>query len=111
MADIVVKARTQPTYIYQEWPKMVFGPNREQVICGGPDDVPRGYSTRPNGPSEPDLTPAPESQQVSPPADEVDASGNVWNVDINTSNMAKTKDGLWKLKPGKSRPKAIKFDL
>lgn len=35
---------------------------------------------------------------------EVDAHGHPWSEDLHASTKGKTKDGLWRLKPGASRP-------
>lgn len=42
------------------------------------------------------------------PADgEVDAHGHSWSADLHASTRGKTKDGLWRMKVGVSRPDAL----
>lgn len=48
------------------------------------------------------------AEQVAPEASassaDVDAHGHPWSEDLHASTKGKTKDGLWRLKPGASRP-------
>lgn len=55
--------------------------------------------------------PKPADNPVEPAAAEeasgnvdIDAHGHPWSEDLHASTKGKTKDGLWRLKPGASRP-------
>lgn len=41
---------------------------------------------------------------ASPSSDEIDAHGHPWSADLHASTKGKTKDGLWRMKVGVSRP-------
>lgn len=67
-------------------------------------DSPKGFTMpssaeRRNAAAE--ATPAVGNDEAS---GEVDAHGHPWSEDLHASTKGKTKDGLWRLKPGASRP-------
>lgn len=50
--------------------------------------------------------PAPAGAEASQPANdgEIDAHGHPWSAELHASTKGKTKDGLWRMKVGVSRP-------
>lgn len=68
--------------------------------------APRPTDAAPSAAAE---SPAPSAAaEASPPAGddapEIDAHGHPWNGDTYASTKTMTQDGLWRLKPGQSRP-------
>jgi hypothetical protein len=52
-------------------------------------------------------SPSPSAAEASPAASddgEIDAHGHPWSADMHASTKGKTKDGLWRMKVGVSRP-------
>jgi hypothetical protein len=48
--------------------------------------------------------------EASPPVSEdveLDADGHPWSEDLHASTKGKTKDGLWRMKPGQTRPDRV----
>lgn len=54
-----------------------------------------------------------KSEKKDKPAEkaEVDAEGREWNEEIHVATKSKTKEGLWRLKPGASHPDPVVLDL
>ena len=51
-----------------------------------------------------DLAPQPEPVEQPSGDVEIDAHGHPWSADLHASTKGKTKDGLWRLKVGATRP-------
>jgi hypothetical protein len=51
------------------------------------------------------LEAGPSATTLHPPSDgEIDAHGHPWSADLHASTKGKTKDGLWRMKVGVTRP-------
>jgi len=62
-------------------------------------------STTPPAAVEPERVDEPETQVVEEaPSGEIDADGHPWSASLHASTKAKTGAGLWRMKPGASRP-------
>ena len=106
-----------------EWPAWFNGPKGETAIFDKAEDVPTGWTSgaekRTVKGSAPSPTPAPAptptapagDPAVAPAATDVDAQGWPWSAELHASTKAKTKDGLWRMKVGVSRPAPKPLDL
>lgn len=64
--------------------------------AGSEISVPANQGSAGTGPSA--------TSDASPSDGEIDAHGHPWNADLHASTKGKTKDGLWRMKVGVSRP-------
>ena len=96
----------------KDWPAWFNGPDGETQIFNSADEVPAGWTSgaekRTVKGSAPSPAPAP-----APAVDDgdVDAQGWPWSADLHASTKAKTKDGLWRMKVGVTRPAPKPLDL
>lgn len=66
-----------------------------------------GYALAPTPTKSPEPAPAGEAPAADAGPDvsgEIDAHGHPWSADLHASTKGKTKDGLWRMKVGVSRP-------
>lgn len=102
----------------KHWPAWFNGPKGETAIFDKAEDVPTGWTSgaekrtvKGSAPS-PTPTPAPAGDPAAAPtATDVDAQGWPWSAELHASTKAKTKDGLWRMKVGVSRPAPMPLDL
>lgn len=96
----------------KDWPAWFNGPKGETAIFDKAEDVPTGWTSgaekRTVKGSAPSPTPAPAPAAAD---DDVDAQGWPWSAELHASTKAKTKDGLWRMKVGVSRPAPKPLDL
>lgn len=93
----------------KNWPAWFNGPNGEAEIFNSADEVPNGWTTGA------EKRPAPKPKQPTPPASspvtedaglgvQVDAHGWPWSADLHAVTRNLTKEGLWRMKVGVTRP-------
>lgn len=105
------------------WPAWYYGPNGASQIFATEGEVPAGWADHPSKvdaaqlqkqhQDKPTPTPAPAASGEAP---QVDAHGHPWSADLHAATKTLTKDGLWRMKVGVSRPDPLpgfpkKFDL
>lgn len=97
----------------KNWPAWFNGPNGEAEIFNSADEVPDGWTTgaekrkaeKPTAkPKQPVPPVAPESIADAFMSEQVDAHGWPWSADLHASTRNLTKEGLWRMKVGVSRP-------
>lgn len=100
--------------VERNWPAWYFGPDGESKIFTSIDDVPEGWLDHPSkhesgegidadklGATGSDGEPVVSTNEE---GEHIDASGWAWDAGRNVTSKAQTRDGLWLLKPGQSRP-------
>ena len=96
----------------KDWPAWFNGPKGETAIFDKAEDVPTGWTSgaekRTVKGSAPSPTPAPAPDATD---GDIDAQGWPWSADLHASTKAKTKDGLWRMKVGVTRPAPKPLDL
>jgi hypothetical protein len=114
----------------KNWPAWYNGPNGEAEIFRAATEVPAGWTTgaekrlpsgdkvaskakQPEPAAAAAATPTDTLNGDAPAAadDDVDAQGWPWSADLHASTKAKTKDGLWRMKVGVTRPAPKPLDL
>lgn len=106
-----------------KWPAWYYGPNGASQIFETEGEVPAGWVDHPskvgaeksvpaNSQAPAALTSTPSSTE----APQIDAHGHPWSADLHASTKTLTKEGLWYMKVGVSRPAPLpgfpkKFDL
>lgn len=97
----------------KNWPAWFNGPNGEAEIFNSADEVPDGWTTGAEKRTVEKLTAkskqpvpvdVPESVADTPTSEQVDAHGWPWSADLHASTRNMTKEGLWRMKVGVSRP-------
>jgi len=84
----------------KNWPAWRYGPDGKSGIFDREEDVPTGWTDHPDNVGKTEA----EKPSTNADGEEIDNFGVTWNADVNTPDKSKTKGGLWKLLPGKSRP-------
>lgn len=79
----------------------------KSAIFEAPGDVPKGWTSGAEKIAAGDA-PEPEKTETS---DELDAEGHAWDPELHVANKKKTQAGLWRMKPGVSRPAPKSHDL
>jgi len=101
----------------QNWPSWRYGPKGEAQVFEKAGDVPAGWKEHPSEhgatKAAPTPTPTPTPSAAAPVAStaapvasdpNVDAHGHPWSADLHASSKSRTKDDLWRMKVGVSRP-------
>jgi len=97
------------THSYPAW---FYGPNGAREIFNSDEEVPAGWhdhpskvpaSTKPVPPVVAKENAGSEKQPVTASAD-LDAAGWPFDPSLHAATRTKTKDGLWRMKVGVSRP-------
>lgn len=104
----------------KNWPAWRYGPGGKSAVFESEKDVPAGWQDHPTKVGEkaatsaktpaptPTPTPTPAPAATPPSGDgapvELDTAGWPWTAELHASSKSKTKDGLWRMKVGVSRP-------
>lgn len=106
----------------KNWPAWRYGPNGHAAMFERSEDVPSDWRDHPTKVGEkaaapvktptptPTPTPAPDARigDTAPSGDgapvELDTAGWPWMAVLHARSKGKTKDGLWRMKVGVSRP-------
>jgi len=104
----------------QNWPSWRYGPKGEADVFASASDVPAGWKEHPSefgGKPAPaaapmastsTASPTPPAAPVAPVAPvsnpDIDRDGHPWSADLHASSKSRTKDDLWRMKVGVSRP-------
>lgn len=105
------------------WPAWYYGPNGASAVFNTAGEVPKGWEDHPSKvgnaaaqapAAQAPATQAPAAQATS--AEQIDAHGHPWSAELHASTKTLTKEGLWRMKVGVSRPAPLpgfpkKFDL
>lgn len=93
------------------WPAWFNSPDgKNAAIFATASEVPSGWTSGAEKQTVAGNTkPVEQNTQPSVPADtkeetELDAEGWPWSDDLHASSKSRTKDGLWRMKPGVTRP-------
>lgn len=89
-------------------PAWFYGPNGAAEIFTRESDVPAGWQDHPSKigkTGKTDLIPAPApTPSAAQNVEEIDAHGHAWNENLHAATRSKTKEGLWRMKVGVTRP-------
>jgi len=88
------------------WPAWFNGPNGQTAIFEAAEDVPNGWTSgaEKQSLSKSEKKSAPEKKQDAGNGPELDADGHPYDPALHAATKSKTKDGLWRMKVGVSRP-------
>lgn len=100
----------------KNWPAWYYGPKGERDIFHTENSVPKGWLDDPakqsgQAPKSEAKASAGTAETVAQDDGEVDSAGWPWSADLHASSRSKTKDGLWRMKVGVSRPEPKTLDL
>lgn len=93
-----------------QWPAWRFGPGGKSDVFQSEKDVPAGWVDHPTKvkeapkASKPAATPAPAATD----GVTLDADGHPWSAELHVAKKTLTSAGLWRMKPGVSRPAPVK---
>jgi hypothetical protein len=79
-----------------DFPAWYYGPEGQQQVFQRAEDVPEGWQDHPSKV----ITPAKTGDQ----SNTLDAHGWAWDPKLHAATQSMTKDGLWRLRVGASRP-------
>lgn len=105
----------------KNWPAWRYGPGGKSDVFQHESDVPNGWVDHPSKvveapkttPAATPKTPAPAATKTPAPAPaaaagtDVDAHGHSWDPKLHAATKTKTKEGLWRMGVGKSRPEPL----
>jgi hypothetical protein len=83
----------------KNWPSWRYGPKGEAEVFNSESEVPKGWLEHPSLHDK--------KVPATPPAGDgpvLDAYGHPWDAETYAATKTQTKDGLWRLKVGVSRP-------
>jgi hypothetical protein len=92
---------------------LLGGTNTTQPVAVGKVEFVKQATAPASDTSETDVQESPVSDGTGPTAtntaspsdpNDVDAHGHAWSADLHASTKGKTKEGLWRMKPGAVRP-------
>lgn len=90
------------------WPAWFSSPDgKTSAIFGAAEDVPNGWTSgaeKQTLDGSPHVPPSSTDVEDIVLIDEVDAHGWPWSAELHASSKSKTKNGLWRMKVGVSRP-------
>jgi hypothetical protein len=96
----------------QHWPRWFYGPQGKSNVFDSVEAVPAGWKDHPSKLSEKDAEKVIQAQPLATAAttaaasqtSNLDAHGWPFDPAMHDASETKTAAGLWKLKPGQSRP-------